>query len=33
MIDLKHIRDVMEGVASYFNGLDGWLSDLKSAGP
>jgi hypothetical protein len=33
VIDLENIRDVMKGVASYFDGLDGWLSDLASAGP
>ncbi len=33
MIDLENIRDVMEGIAGYFDGLDGWLDDLKSAGP
>jgi len=33
MIDLENIRDVMGGVEGYFNGLDGWLSHLKSAAP
>lgn len=33
LIDLENIRDVMEGVAGYFDGLDGWLDDLRSAGP
>jgi hypothetical protein len=33
MIDLENIRDVMEGVAGFFTGLDGWLDDLQSAGP
>ena len=33
LIDLENIRDVMEGVAGYFDGLDGWLDDLNSAGP
>jgi hypothetical protein len=29
-IDLENVRDVMDGVASYFRGMDGWLS---AAGP
>lgn len=33
MVDLENIRDVMEGIAAYFTGLDGWLDHLKSAGP
>lgn len=33
MVDLENIRDVMEGIAGYFTGLDSWLDDLKSAGP
>ena len=33
VIDLENLRDVMEGIASYFSGLDGWLDDLRSAGP
>lgn len=33
MIDLENIRDVMQGAANYFNGLDGWLDDLQSAAP
>ena len=33
VIDLENIRDVTEGVAGYFEGLDGWLNDLRSAGP
>ncbi len=33
LVDLENIRDVMAGVAGFFNGLDGWLDDLKSAGP
>jgi hypothetical protein len=32
-IDLGNIRDVMEGVAGFFEGLDGWLADLSSAAP
>lgn len=30
-IDLENLRDVMEGIAGYFLGLDGWLDDLRSA--
>lgn len=33
LVDLENIRDVMEGVDDYFEGLDGWLSDLQSAAP
>ncbi len=32
MIDLENLRDVMEGAANYFIGLDGWLDNLSSAG-
>jgi hypothetical protein len=32
-IDLENMRAVMQGVASYFNGLDVWLDELSSAGP
>ncbi|MCT8971688.1 hypothetical protein [Microbaculum marinisediminis] len=32
-IDLADIREVMEGVAHFFDGTDGWLSDLASAEP
>lgn len=31
--DLENIRDVMLGVAHFFNGADGMLSDLAGAGP
>lgn len=31
LIDLENVKGVMEGVAGYFNGLDGWLDDLRSA--
>ncbi|WP_102227148.1 hypothetical protein [Acidimangrovimonas sediminis] len=30
MIDLENLRDVMEGIANYFGGLDGWLDDQRS---
>lgn len=30
-VNLQNIRDVMDGVKNYFNGLDGYLSDLQSA--
>lgn len=30
MVDLENIRDVMEGVAGYFCGLDGWLDNHQS---
>ena len=33
VFDLENVRDVMKGVANYFNGLDGWLDDLQSAAP
>lgn len=33
LVDLENIRDVMEGIAGYFDGMDGWLDDLRSAGP
>jgi hypothetical protein len=33
LIDLSNIRDVMEGVAGFFEGLDGMLDSLASAGP
>lgn len=33
MIDLENIRDVMEGIADFFTGLDGWLGNLQSAAP
>jgi len=33
LVDLENIRDVMEGVAGYFTGLDGWLDDLQSSEP
>ena len=33
MVDLENIRDVMDGVAGYFDGTDGWLYDLRSAAP
>ena len=26
VIDLENVRDVMDGVAGYFRGMDGWLS-------
>lgn len=32
-IDLANLRDVMEGLTSYFDDLDGWLSHLHSVGP
>lgn len=32
-IDLENIRDVMDGITSYFDGLDGWLSELQNEGP
>lgn len=31
LVDLKNIRDVMDGVQSYFNGLDGWLDNLQQS--
>lgn len=34
MVDIGNIRDVMDGVARYFTGVDGWLDDLQhSAAP
>jgi hypothetical protein len=30
-IDLKNLNDVMDGVANFFNGCDGWLSDIALA--
>jgi hypothetical protein len=33
MIDLENIRDIMEGIADFFTGLDGWLDNLQSAAP
>jgi hypothetical protein len=32
-LDLERLRDVMEGLAGYFNGVDGYLSSLKDAAP
>lgn len=32
-LDLVQLRDVMDGISGYFNGMDGYLSDLKGAGP
>lgn len=31
--DLVQLRDVVEGMSGYFGGLDGYLSELKNAGP
>ena len=33
MLDLEILMDVMDGVAGYFSGCDGYLSKLKDAGP
>ncbi len=33
LVDIENLRDVMEGIAGYFTGLDGWLDDARSAGP
>lgn len=27
-LDLVQLRNVMEGIGGYFNGLDGYMSDL-----
>jgi hypothetical protein len=32
-LDLEQLRDVMDGLAGYFNGVDGYLSSLKDAAP
>lgn len=32
-IDLSTLADVMEGVDGYFSGCDGYMDDLKNAGP
>jgi hypothetical protein len=32
-LDLANLADVMDGVKSYFDGTDGYLSDLVGAQP
>jgi hypothetical protein len=32
-IDLAQLKDVMNGVAGFFTGWDGYLDDLQNAGP
>jgi hypothetical protein len=32
-MDLEQLRDVMDGISGWFTGLDGYLWDLKGAGP
>ena len=30
-IDLRNLKDVMAGVDNFFNGCDGWLTDIALA--
>jgi len=32
-LDLEQLADVMDGISGFFDGCDGYLSELASAGP